>query len=485
MLRTPIMSSNADGADDNATLHAQNTTTTHTQKTSPASATTTHTTTTPTRPTVAIIDLAALDANFREAARLAAGRAVIAIVKADAYGHGAVAVARRLLARGCEHFAVATLAEAAALRAAGVRAPLLVFDGAQTAAQADAAIALGVTPALHDFAALNLLSARARAVTATNTRALPVQVEVDTGMRRAGVPAADAPALLAAVARAPGLALAGVYTHLACADEASLASTRAQLAAFARVLAAARARGVTPGLVHVANSAALLAGPELADALPAAVNAVRPGLLLYGVAPTPVRARRARLAPVMSLRTRIRALRAVAAGDAVGYGAHFRAPTKGRVATLPVGYADGLPRAATGRVEVLLRGRRVRIAGQVSMDLTTVFLGGDGGANQILARGGDSDASDANQMPAPADAGGVANQMPAHAGDGGGDGDGDGQIAAPAGDATAAVGDSVLLFGVGEDGARLPVETLAACCDTIAYEILVRVGARVPRICVG
>ncbi len=373
------------------------------------------------RPTTAHVDLGALAHNLGWVRRLAGERAVVAVVKADGYGHGAAAVARRLVAEGCRYLAVATAAEAGALREAGLEADLLVLGGVHDAAEAADVAELGAIAVVHHAGHRALLAKAARERGTT----LRIQLEVDTGMRRMGVPAEDAPALLEALSREPHLALHGVYTHLACADELDLASSRAQLALFGEVLAAARARGVEPGLVHVANSAGVLAAAELADALPPEVNAVRPGLMLYGACPAAHLAGSARLEPVMTLRTRVCAVRHVRPGDPVGYGATFRAARRGRIATVPVGYADGVPWALVNRGSALLRGRRVAFAGRVSMDLVTLDVG----------------------------------------------------------EGPVEIGDEVVLFGRerGEGGARLPVEEVAAAAGTIPYEILVRVGARVPR----
>jgi len=372
------------------------------------------------RPTEARIDLAALRANHALAAARAGGRRVIAVVKTDAYGHGAPAVARALEAAGCPAFAVMTLAEAAELRDAGVAAPLLALGGVHDAEEAEEAVARGVAVALHAPAQAVLVAEAA----GRRGRRAEVQVEVDTGMRRMGVRAEEAPELLQAVQQEPRLHLAGVYTHFACAEDPDPGMSRAQLRAFAEVLAAARARGVRPGLVHVANSAALLAAPDPAAAGPE-TDAVRPGLLLYGVSPAPHLA--APLRPVMTLRTRVAALRRVAAGESVGYGATFRAARPGLVATLPLGYGDGVPWSAANRGSALLRGRRVPFAGRVSMDFVTL----DAGSGPVE------------------------------------------------------VGDEVVLFGEDAGGARLPVEEAAAAAGTLAYELLVRVGRRVPRIVVG
>jgi alanine racemase len=374
------------------------------------------------RPTTASIDLAALAHNYAEAERLAAGREVIAVVKADAYGHGAVPVARRLVAAGCRRLAVATVAEAAELRAAAVRVPILVLGGVHDAGEADDAVALDLVPVLQHGGHVALLARAAR----ERGRPLAVELEVDTGMARMGVPPEDVAALAANFVRDGALVLEGLYTHLACADEADLAPTRRQLALFAEVLAGLHARGLTPARVHVANSAGLVAAGELADAMPAAVNAVRPGLLLYGVQPCAERPPLAALRPVMSLRTRVANVRHVRRGAPVGYGATFRAKQRGRIATLPVGYADGVPWSLGNRGQVLLRGRKVPIAGRVSMDLVTLDVG----------------------------------------------------------EGPVEIGDPVVIFGESAppERERLPVEEQAEAAGTIPYELLVRVGSRVPRV---
>jgi alanine racemase len=366
------------------------------------------------RPTTATIDLQAIAANYGEARRLGGDRDVIAVVKADGYGHGAVPVARRLVSAGCAHLAVVTVAEAAELRAAAIDCAILVLGGVHDAAEAADVLELGVTPVIQHSGHIGLLSRAAR----EHGRPLSVQVEVDTGMRRMGLAVEDAPVLLERIAREPDLELEGVYTHLARADEEDLEPSLHQLRLFSEVLASLEARGTDPGQVHVANSAGLLATPELADALPAQVKAVRPGLMLYGVHPAPHLRDRAALAPVMTVRSRVANVRHARRGDAVGYGGTFRVTRRGRIATLPIGYADGIPWSLGNRGSVLLRGRRVPIAGRISMDLVTIFVGDD----------------------------------------------------------PVEIGDPVIFFGEG-----LPVEEVAETAGTISYELLVGIGGRVPR----
>jgi alanine racemase len=367
------------------------------------------------RPTTATIDLQAIADNYAEARRLGGDREVIAVVKADGYGHGAVPVARRLVSSGCRHLAVVTVAEAAELRAAAIDCGILVLGGVHDAAEAADVLELAVTPMIQHSGHIGLLSQAARERRAP----LRVQVEVDTGMRRMGLAAEDAPALLERIAKEPALELEGVYTHLACADEEDLGPSLNQLRLFSEILSAVHARGTNPGQVHVANSAGLLATADLAPFLPAQVNAVRPGLMLYGVHPAAHLRDRAALAPAMTLRSRVSNVRHVRPGDAVGYGGTFRATRRGRIATLPIGYADGIPWSLGNRGFVLLRGSRVPIAGRVSMDLVTIFVGDD----------------------------------------------------------PVEIGDPVVLFGEG-----LPVEEVAEQAGTISYELLVGIGGRVPRV---
>jgi alanine racemase len=363
------------------------------------------------RPTVADIRLSAIRANFAFAARLAGGREVISVIKADGYGHGAVAVAGALAAAGCSQFAVVTVAEALMLRDAGVTVPILVLGGVHDAAGADAVIARGIVPVVQRTDQVELLAARARAAGVR----LPAQVEVDTGMQRMGVADADAAALVAKLAAESQLQLAGVFSHFAQADEPDLGPSLEQVRRFRKVLAELRERDIDPGQVHVANSAALMAGAQLADALPEATT-VRPGLMLYGVRPAPHLP--GELQAAMRLHTRVVQVRRVRAGESVGYGATWRAPEDCWIATLPIGYADGIPVASANRGRVLLGGRLAEIVGRVSMDFITVAA-----------------------------------------------------VSEPS------VGDVAELFG-----SELPVEEVAERADTLAYSLLVGVGPRVPRV---
>jgi alanine racemase len=365
----------------------------------------------------AVIDLAALRANVRLAARCAQGRECIAVVKADAYGHGAVPVARELLAAGAARLAVFTADEAVELRTAGLAAPILVLAGARDAHEADAIVAAHASAVLHHEAGFAWMAEAAR----RGGRKARVQLEVDTGMRRMGVPERDAVELADRVVADAGCELEGVFTHFACADDPDPGDSLEQCARFRRVLAALDERGVRDLLVHASNSAALLT-PEIMAALPEA-TAVRPGLMLYGVPPAPHLAA-GELAPAMSLRAPVVRLHDVARGEGVGYGASWRAGTATRVATVALGYEDGLAWTAGNRGAVWLAGERRSIVGRVSMDSVGVEIG----------------------------------------------------------DAPVAIGDEAVFFGPTPDAAvAIRVEEAAATAGTLHYELLVRVGRRVRR----
>ena len=358
------------------------------------------------------IDLGALARNYRAIRARAMGKRVIAVVKANGYGHGAVLVARALAGAGCDAFAVISVEEAAELRAAGIAAPLLVLGGVQSPADADAALALDAEPVVSRVEALDWLEAAA----ARAGRPGRFQIELDTGMGRLGVLPDDLPAFLARVARAAKLSLSGVMSHLACADDAASPETARQRKLFGELVARVRALRAPLDWVHMDNSAGVARGTT------DGCNAIRPGIALYGVDPTLEGGHAGE--PVMSLCARVVHAKTVAAGTPIGYAAAFRAPERTRILTLAIGYADGLPRAAGGRVAVGVRGRRAPLVGRVSCDLATVAL--------------------------------------------------------PPDDPSAA-GDVALVFGR-RDGLEVPVEDLARAVGTISYEVLARVGPRVPRL---
>ncbi|HEX4439913.1 MAG TPA: alanine racemase, partial [Thermoanaerobaculia bacterium] len=288
-----------------------------------------------------------------------APREVIAVVKADAYGHGAAEVARRLAAEGARRFAVAHTAEGVALRRAGVAGEVLLLSHAEPTELA-AQRAYGLTPAIYDLAQAETLAAAA----AASGGPVAVHVELDTGMGRAGVRPDEAGALASLLARSPSLRVAGVFANLSAADDPSSPETERQIAGLRDGVAMLRAAGVSTGIVHVANSAAVLETPD------AWCDAVRPGLALYGIAPSP--SAQTPLTPAMTVETRIVSVRRVPAGTPLGYGGRFVASRPTTVAVLPFGYHDGFRRGFSGKVSILLRGRAAPVVGAVSMDVTLV-----------------------------------------------------------------------------------------------------------------
>ena len=369
----------------------------------------------PPRPTWVEVDLDAIAHNVRILAQRAAPAQLMAVVKADGYGHGAVMVARTALAHGARRLAVAVVEEGVHLRQSAIACPILV---------------MGWTPpwqyglALRYDLELAISSedeARALAETARREgRKVRVHVKIDTGMGRLGL-RWDQPRLVETIARLMalgGLEVAGIFTHLATADDPEAALTEDQLSRFARVLQALEGRGLRPGLRHVANSAALLRLPG------ARYDLVRPGIALYGLEPFPGAVAAFGLQPALAWKTRVALVKEVPPGTPISYGATFVTRRRSRIATLPVGYADGLRRALSNRGQVLVGGRRAPIVGRVCMD-------------QVMV-----DVTDAGPV---------------------------------------AVGDEVVLIGRQGDE-RITADEMAAWMDTIGYEVVTGIGRRVPRI---
>lgn len=312
----------------------------------------------PDRPTWARIDLDAISANVR-ALRALAGVPLMAVLKADAYGHGAVRSARAALAGGAVALAVATLGEARVLREAGIGAPLLVL-GYTPPWQVREAARLGVTITLFDHDA-----ARACAAAAESGLAVTVHVEVDTGMARTGLTPTELGGFLHMLSTWPSVRVEGLYTHFADADSADLSAAQAQLERFQHILNDIGGVGLRPPLVHAANSAALLRLPA------ARFDMARPGIACYGLAPSPFTPLPPELRPALSFHTEIAQVREVARGKPVSYGGAFVTGRDSRIATIPVGYADGLRRAPPWR-EVLVGGRRAPVVGRICMDYAMI-----------------------------------------------------------------------------------------------------------------
>ena len=309
------------------------------------------------RPTRAEVNLANLRHNLRVMQRTAGGAEVWAVLKADGYGHGAKGVARTLERAGATGICVALLEEGIELRQAGIRVPILITGGYYGRAFGEV-LRHSLTPVLHDPAQVEALADEVRYSGAEPTS---VHVKVDTGMSRLGVLPRDVPKMAAMLAKHREVQVSGLMTHFACADGGNPESINQQMDLFDEACAALRRLGIDPPLRHAANSAAILQSPR------AHLNVVRPGIALFGVEPRLGICKELR--PVMQVRTELVAVREIPAGATVGYGATWTAKRTSRIATIPMGYADGLSRALSNRGELLVRGKRAPIAGVVSMDM--------------------------------------------------------------------------------------------------------------------
>lgn len=314
------------------------------------------------RPTRAEINLGALRANTAVLRRAAGAAKLWAVLKADGYGHGSPAVARTLERAKVDGFCVALLEEAIELREAGITAPILVMGGYYGRAYAELA-AYHVTPVIYDEEHLHGLAAVAK-----KSGPIDVHLKIDTGMARLGVPFDDVERFAERLALTPHVRVSGLMTHFANADRVDPHDLEEQIRRFDRASAQLAARGIAPPLRHSGNSAALLRGAGLYDA-------VRPGIAFFGASPfapgfdAPLAAE---LEPVMRVRSQLVDVRALPEGRTVGYGGIFRTARDSVIATLAMGYADGLSRGASNRGTVLVRGKRAPIVGAVSMDMTMI-----------------------------------------------------------------------------------------------------------------
>lgn len=305
----------------------------------------------------AVIDLDALRHNLKKVREYAPGARIMAAVKANAYGHGAVEIAHALV--DADALAVASLPEALELRSVGIAKPIVLLGGVLDAEELRAAIALDLQLVVHDFRQLALIESEAAAQTAA------VWIKLDTGMHRLGFALdalAEAGRRLSAL---PGLRLQGWMTHFACADEPENPYTRRQMETFRQAVEGRL------GARSLANSAGIIAWPD------SHADWVRPGIMLYGASPLTGRSAEALgLRPVMSLCCRLLSIRELPAGEPIGYGGSWTTPERMRVGVISIGYGDGYPRQMPNGTPVLIRGRVAPIAGRVSMDLVTVDLRG-------------------------------------------------------------------------------------------------------------
>jgi alanine racemase len=316
------------------------------------------------RPCWLDVDLDAVAANVRAISEhVGDGTQVCAVVKADGYGLGAVAIARAALAAGAARLAVARVDEAAALRQAGIGAPILLIAGFAPN-EAQAIVEHGVTPTVVDVdGAVLLARAAGRA-----SRRISVHLKVDTGLTRYGAPPEQIPTLVRLLQRFPTVRLEGVYSHFASADEPDQSFTEEQLHRLYQVVEHVERDGWRPALVHAANSAAALSQPTTW------LHMVRLGIALSGHYPSAHVPRTVRLQPAVALRARLLAVRDVKAGTSIGYSRTFVADRDFRVGLVPAGYADGVPRSHSNRAEALVRGQRAGLVGRVSMDQCVVDL---------------------------------------------------------------------------------------------------------------
>lgn len=360
------------------------------------------------------VSLDAVRANVETLRRLVAPAEVCAVVKADGYGHGAVPVAQAALEAGATWLAVAQVPEAAALRQFGIDAPILLLSEPRPS-QIEEALDAGVEVTVYTP---ELVAALSKAVMARGASGWPTHLKVDTGMHRVGVAPAGAAALATKIAGDPALHLAAVWTHCAVADEPDNPFTSAQLAQYDAVLGEIEAAGIPVPLRHAANSAAAIAHPA------ARYDLVRCGIAIYGIPPAPLLADAVELEPAVRLATEVAYVRPIAAGEGISYGLRHRLASDTMIATLPIGYADGVPRRlGLEHQEVLIRGRRHPIVGVVTMDQLMVDVGAD---SEVIA------------------------------------------------------GDEAVLLGA-QGEARVTPDDWAARLGTIAYEVVCAIGARVER----
>ena len=376
------------------------------------------------------IDLSAIGRNVAALKNASSGARFMAVVKANAYGHGTLPVARRAVQSGADWLGVARCDEALTLRREGIEAPVLIF-GHTPPGRFPELIENDLRPTLFEAETARRFS---RAASAAGRR-LKVHVKIDTGMGRLGIlpdsfrpgapadaPPAQAAAEIAGIGRLAGIELEGIYTHFAAADDADKTSARKQFAAFSALLAALEKSGLHVPVRHAANSAVIIDLPETH------LDLVRGGIALYGLAPSAeVGLQTVSLTPAMTLKARIVHLKKVPPGFAVSYGSTYRTGQATTIATVPVGYADGYSRNLSNRGHMLVRGKRAPIAGRVCMDQTMLDVGHIEGVQ---------------------------------------------------------TGDEVVIFGR-QNEANLPADELAGMLGTINYEIVSSILDRVPRVYVG
>lgn len=317
------------------------------------------------RPVWAEIDLDRIANNVRALAAYIHPAELMAVVKADGYGHGSVSIARVALASGARRLAVASPEEGRILRRAGIAAPILVL-GALLPGQEDVFLEHRLTATLASGEAIEALSqaAERRKVSAR------VHIKVDTGMSRLGFHAHEVPFLVKRLLRVPGIDLEGIYTHLACADVPGQPGVNDQIRSFRTALIATREAGWQPEQVHVSNTAGVLENLGFGDCTMARV-----GIGIYGMYPSDTVSRSVHLEPALALKTNVATTKRVPAGTGVSYGHTYRTERETTLCTLPIGYAEGVSRRLSGRAHVLIGGQRYPLVGRVCMDQCIVDVG--------------------------------------------------------------------------------------------------------------
>ncbi len=365
------------------------------------------------RPTVAQIDLSAISFNL-DGIRKKVGETtkIMAVVKANAYGHGAGPVARSIEKKYADYFGVAIVEEGIGLREAGITRPILVFTPPQKN-QVEAYFEYGLEPTVSSIQDAELLDVTGRKL----RKSAQVHLKVETGMNRLGIRQKDLEPGLAALAGMRRVEIKAAFTHFATADDKDKSFTLQQFEVFQNSLSILRRNGIDPDLVHCANSAAILEFPQTVCSM------VRPGISMYGHYPSRQLTRSVPLRPALALTTTVAFVKSIDAGESVSYGRRFVASKRTRIATLPVGYADGYSRLLTGKSSVLIGGRRFPVVGTICMDMIMVDVG----------------------------------------------------------DADVSVGDEATLVGR-QNGQEITCWDLADRVGTIPYEILCGISARVPRL---
>jgi alanine racemase len=333
------------------------------------------------RPTHVEVNLRRITENYRAIERAVGGAKVMAILKANAYGHGLVEVARHLVSLGAPYLGVAFLEEGILLRQAGIEAPILVMGGI-IGNQVPLFLRHNLTLTASSVDKLRQIDEAAGALGLT----AKVHLKVDTGMERIGVHHFSADKLLEAALACSCCVVEGLYSHFASSDAADLGFARQQLSRFLEVLGRYEQRGIPrPPLCHIANSGAILQLPE------SHLDLVRPGILLYGVYPSEEARRSIPVRPALSWRSRVVYFKVVGPGQPVSYGSTWKSETQVRLVTVPVGYGDGYFRAMSGKAEVILRGKRYPVVGRICMDQLMVNLGWDSAYNndEVLLIGED------------------------------------------------------------------------------------------------